>query len=42
MAVETDHDLQPHLDTWHAFVKWLFRCAAAVVLVLVLLAIFFL
>jgi Bacterial aa3 type cytochrome c oxidase subunit IV len=38
MAVQ--HDMQPHLDTWHSFVKWLFRGAAFVVLVLVLLAIF--
>jgi aa3 type cytochrome c oxidase subunit IV len=42
MAVENDHDLQPHLDTWHGFVKVLFYSAGAAVLILALLAIFLL
>lgn len=42
MAVENDHDLQPHLDTWHGFVKMMFYGAGGAILILALLAIFFL
>lgn len=40
MAV--DHDLKPHLDTWHGFVRLIFYAAAFVVVVLGLLALFLL
>jgi hypothetical protein len=42
MAAENDHDLQPHLDTWHGFVKVLFYGAGGALLILALLATFFL
>ena len=38
MSVE--HDLQPHLDTWHSFIKTMFIGAAGVVALLVLMALF--
>ncbi|MFI5020166.1 MAG: aa3-type cytochrome c oxidase subunit IV [Alphaproteobacteria bacterium] len=40
MAV--DHDLKPHLDTWHSFVRMVFYGAAFVVVLLGLLALFLL
>ncbi len=40
MAV--DHDLKPHLDTWHGFVRLIFYGAASVVVLLGLLALFLL
>jgi hypothetical protein len=40
MAV--DHDLKPHLDTWHGFVRLIFYGAAFVVALLSLLALFLL
>ena len=40
MAV--DHDLQPHLETWHSFVRMIFYGLAFVISVLVLMALFLL
>lgn len=36
------HDMQQHLDTWRGFIRVLFFGASFVILVLVLLALFFL
>ena len=40
MAV--DHDMQPHIDTWHSFIRVAFCALGGVVAVLVLMAIFLL
>jgi len=40
MAV--DHDMQPHIDTWHGFIRIAFFGLAGVISVLVLMAIFLL
>lgn len=40
MAV--DHDMQPHLDTWHSFVRIAFYCLAGVLGVIALMALFLL
>ena len=37
-----DHDLQPHLETWHSFVRMIFYALAFVVTVLALMALFLL
>jgi len=40
MTVE--HDLEPHLETWHGFLRLIFYAAIFIVSVLALLAIFLL
>ena len=40
MAME--HDLKPHLDTWHSFIRIAYYGASFVILVLALMAIFLL
>lgn len=36
------HDLRPHLDTWHAFIKLIGYSIAGIVVLLVLMALFLL
>lgn len=41
-AMTADHDMQPHIDTWHGFVRAAFYGLGFVITVIVLMAIFLL
>jgi phosphoribosylglycinamide formyltransferase-1 len=41
-STTVDHDMQPHIDTWHGFIKMATYGATFVIIVLVLMAIFLL
>jgi len=40
--MSVDHDLQPHIETWHGFLRFFFYLGAFVIVLLALMAIFLL